>query len=427
MLNGDHISYQGWFDKIGAKVKSWKRRLFVIAGYKMYYFKDQTMTDALGVIPLIDTTVTNEPVTDDPGFYFMLRFPPATSNGRSEYLFRTQKEEERTTWANEIMKANKITVFNRILQQGCRVNPKDFGLHIPIPYFLPQAFQYLEENAMDIEGIYRLNGSGSAIEALQTKIDLNEHVTFSDPHVTTGLIKLYLRNLPEPLLLIENYNSLKSVLKAKEEKQATQLAKILRTLPICNYILVYYIFTHFIKLLKHEEKTKMGKQNLCVCIGPSLCRSSEETASGAYDESNVQQQICGILLSSFDTIFGQNPLAEYRGNGSSQFFRLQRSQDSTALFTLKAPAGSVVQAVAEDRFGWTICVFDGEWGVVHRDSLSEELPLRDLLHGLGNQTKKWALPDNVLSAMSTQCPEALSLYMALTEKLKELRNNAVSI
>lgn len=424
-LDKSKIVYQGYFEKIGAKVKSWKRRLFVISDSKLYYFKDPAMTEALGVIPLIDTTITNEPVTDDPGYYFMLRFPPTSTTERKEYLFRTQKEEERTTWSQEIMKANKVTIFGRILQQALKVNPDNFSLQLPIPYFITPAIKYIEENAMDIEGIYRLNGSASIIESLQNQINSNGPVEFTDPHATTGLVKLYLRTLPEPLLLESNYNSLKAIGTFTEEKKVPALSKILRSLPISNYILVYYIFSHLVKLLEHESTTKMTIQALSVCIGPSICRAVENTAAGAYDESNVQQIICGVLFEHFGEIFGPNPLMMYGSAGESSIAILKTAQQEGAPFALDVPVGSIVQSVAEDQYGWSICVCNQRWGVVHKDYLDLNPSPRQVLAGLGEQSDKWQLDDVFLGQMSVKCPEALQLYEALNSKLRELRGQAL--
>lgn len=52
------------------------------------------------------------------------------------------------------------------------------------------------------EGIFRLNGSTTEMKILKKDIDSGKPIDFTkvqDPNVVSGLLKLYLRELPEPL------------------------------------------------------------------------------------------------------------------------------------------------------------------------------------------------------------------------------------
>ena len=55
---------------------------------------------------------------------------------------------------------------------------------------------------MKEEGIFRLSGSSTHIKELREAFDRGEEVDLTlvkDEHVVTGLLKLYFRELPEPL------------------------------------------------------------------------------------------------------------------------------------------------------------------------------------------------------------------------------------
>ena len=65
-----------------------------------------------------------------------------------------------------------------------------------------------------MEGLFRLSGATQVINQLKEKIDTNREVKFTpdmDPHVISGLIKLYLREMPEPLLTFQLFEVFRSV------------------------------------------------------------------------------------------------------------------------------------------------------------------------------------------------------------------------
>lgn len=67
----------------------------------------------------------------------------------------------------------------------------------------------MKNKALDVVGIFRLSGSAVQIAEYRKildkggKIDLPQE---SDPHCVAGLLKLYLRELPEPLCTYDLYD-----------------------------------------------------------------------------------------------------------------------------------------------------------------------------------------------------------------------------
>lgn len=69
----------------------------------------------------------------------------------------------------------------------------------------------VERRGMTVEGIYRACGSSDAIDALRERFEAHWEQadgylrSVEDVHVITGLLKLYLRLLPLPLITFEAY------------------------------------------------------------------------------------------------------------------------------------------------------------------------------------------------------------------------------
>ncbi len=71
-----------------------------------------------------------------------------------------------------------------------------------VPDIIVYALSYLEKSGLDEEGLFRLSGSLREIAKLRGTFQSGEIPPIDavgDPHVITGLLKLYFRELPEPL------------------------------------------------------------------------------------------------------------------------------------------------------------------------------------------------------------------------------------
>jgi len=71
-----------------------------------------------------------------------------------------------------------------------------------LPTFLEQCIAYLKKNA-HLEGLLRLSGSMSQIQLLTSAVDkgqLEIFDTLTDAHVVAGFLKLWMRELPTPLI-----------------------------------------------------------------------------------------------------------------------------------------------------------------------------------------------------------------------------------
>jgi chimaerin len=74
------------------------------------------------------------------------------------------------------------------------------------------------KGALETEGLYRVSGFNDAIEDLKLafdrgdNIDLSDSIKYNDIHLICSLLKMYLRQLPIPLITFEVYNRLIDIL-----------------------------------------------------------------------------------------------------------------------------------------------------------------------------------------------------------------------
>lgn len=69
-----------------------------------------------------------------------------------------------------------------------------------------------------MEGIYRVSAPLTQINELRRAIDNHESFNFPDPHCAVGLLKLFLRELPEPPLTHERIGLFEDAAQSKKTK-----------------------------------------------------------------------------------------------------------------------------------------------------------------------------------------------------------------
>uniref|UniRef100_A0A3Q4I7H7 Rho-GAP domain-containing protein n=1 Tax=Neolamprologus brichardi TaxID=32507 RepID=A0A3Q4I7H7_NEOBR len=138
-----------------------------------------------------------------------------------------------------------------------------------IPFIITKCISEIERRALKMKGIYRVNGVKTRVEKLcQAFENGKELVELSQcsPHDISNVLKLYLRQLPEPIMPFHLYNKLMGL--AKE----SLLRELLKELPKPNIATLRYIVRHLRRIAELEEDNKMSPSNLGIVFGPSLMR-----------------------------------------------------------------------------------------------------------------------------------------------------------
>uniref|UniRef100_A0A1I7UKJ5 Rho-GAP domain-containing protein n=1 Tax=Caenorhabditis tropicalis TaxID=1561998 RepID=A0A1I7UKJ5_9PELO len=89
-------------------------------------------------------------------------------------------------------------VLGLSLQESVSADPSLDG--IPLPTFFRYSLDFVEENGLTTEGIYRLSPPKSRLDELERRANCGEKMVFADPHDAAGLIKRFLRQIPQPVV-----------------------------------------------------------------------------------------------------------------------------------------------------------------------------------------------------------------------------------
>uniref|UniRef100_A0A8C2RRB4 Rho GTPase-activating protein 29 n=1 Tax=Capra hircus TaxID=9925 RepID=A0A8C2RRB4_CAPHI len=203
-----------------------------------------------------------------------------------------------------------------------------------IPFVLKMCASEIENRALSLQGIYRVCGNKIKTEKLCQALENGMHLVdiseFSS-HDICDVLKLYLRQLPEPFILFRLYKEfmdlaieIQHVNEEQEMKKdnpedkkwpstSIEISRILlkskdllRQLPASNFNSLHYLIVHLKRVVDHSEENKMNSRNLGVIFGPSLLRPRPTTApvtiSSIADYSN-QARLVEFLITYSQKIF----------------------------------------------------------------------------------------------------------------------------
>ncbi|XP_015504123.1 rho GTPase-activating protein 25, partial [Parus major] len=128
----------------------------------------------------------------------------------------------------------------------------------------------------------------------------------TDVHTVASLLKLYLRELPEPVvpwLQYEDFLLCGKVLEADETKGQQELLKQLSLLPRDNYNLLSYICRFLFEIQLNSSINKMSVDNLATVIGVNLIRPRVEDPAVIMRGTPQVQKVMTVMISDHQKLF----------------------------------------------------------------------------------------------------------------------------
>lgn len=175
-----------------------------------------------------------------------------------------------------------------------------------VPIIVQKCVEEVERRGMDIVGLYRLCGSATKKRILREAFERNPRLVDLSPdsvpdiNVITGLLKEYLRELPEPLLTKCLYQMLVDALAVclpdDPEGNAKLMFSILECLPKGNRTTLFLLMDHLCLVTAQSDRNKMTPQNLAICFGPVLMLHSEDGSNLSSASTGLDfQKPIGVL------------------------------------------------------------------------------------------------------------------------------------
>ncbi|XP_048860371.1 rho GTPase-activating protein 45-like isoform X2 [Brienomyrus brachyistius] len=222
----------------------------------------------------------------------------------------------------------RLHLFGRDFNQNAHCSAEG------VPFIIKKCILEIESRALKMKGIYRVNGVKTRVEklcqAFENGMELVE-LSHAFPHDVSNVLKLYLRQLPEPIMPFQLYSRLMGL--AKESLQAEapdreepgkglaelgsetdsdilllvdKLRDLVKELPRPNLAILRYIVSHLRRVAALEEHNKMSPSNLGIVFGPTLMRprptGTTVTLSSLVDYPH-QARIVEMLVVFYSFVF----------------------------------------------------------------------------------------------------------------------------
>ncbi|KAF2397371.1 RhoGAP-domain-containing protein [Trichodelitschia bisporula] len=182
---------------------------------------------------------------------------------------------------------------------------------LPVPVLVHQCLLAVDTFGLDTEGIYRLNGNASHIKALREKFDTdNVQVDFRNPedfnhdvNNPVGLLKEFLRQLPDPLFTNRAYRALIDAARVPDPIiRRDSVHAVINELPDSHYATLRALVLHLRRVVDHEDKNRMSATNLAVVLAPSVMG----THGGPVEEASLQPRVLETVLLNALQIFDED-------------------------------------------------------------------------------------------------------------------------
>ncbi|XP_039999496.1 rho GTPase-activating protein 12-like isoform X19 [Xiphias gladius] len=193
---------------------------------------------------------------------------------------------------------------------GCSLSSLCHRENSTVPGFVKMCIDHVENIGLCVDGLYRVSGNLAVIQKLRFAVNHDEKVNLADGkwediHVTTGALKMYFRELPEPLFTYALFHDFVSAIKIADYKHRVQSIKeLVRQLPKPNHDTMQTLFKHLRKVIDHGEENRMTTQSVAIVFGPTLLRPETETWNMAV-HMVYQNQIVELILLEYENIFGR--------------------------------------------------------------------------------------------------------------------------
>uniref|UniRef100_A0A4W6C272 Rho GTPase activating protein 22 n=1 Tax=Lates calcarifer TaxID=8187 RepID=A0A4W6C272_LATCA len=309
----------GWLKRQRSIMKNWQLRWFVLRTEALYFYKDQDETKAQGCIPLQGSQVNELPAhQDEPGRHLFEIVPGGagekdrTGISHESFLLMANSQSDMEEWVRAIRRVIWAPlgggVFGQHLEETMLYEAQ-CGPQRLVPVLVEQCVCFIRENGLKEEGLFRAPGQTNHVRELQDAFDRGEKPVFdstTDVHTVASLLKLYIRELPEPIIPFSKYTQFLScaqLLNKDKEMGIIELGKQVKSLPQVNYNLLKYICRFLDEVQSHSNENKMSVQNLATVFGPNILRPRVEDPVTMMEGSSQVQHLMTVLISEHSRLY----------------------------------------------------------------------------------------------------------------------------
>ncbi|XP_045408717.1 unconventional myosin-IXb isoform X11 [Lemur catta] len=147
---------------------------------------------------------------------------------------------------------------------------------VSVPIVLEKLLEHVEMHGLYTEGLYRKSGAANRTRELRQALQTDPAAVKLEDfpiHAITGVLKQWLRELPEPLMTFAQYSDfLRAVELPEKQEQLAAIYAVLEHLPEANHNSLERLIFHLVKVALLEDVNRMSPGALAIIFAPCLLR-----------------------------------------------------------------------------------------------------------------------------------------------------------
>lgn len=201
---------------------------------------------------------------------------------------RLKEEERKQKEQQKAQKKKKKDGRPGTSESGCKLSEFPMSSNNPsLPQFVETCVEFIDNEGMNTEGIYRIPGNKLQVELLQGKLQEDPSLDIHTLDIQVNAVATVLKNFfndTEPLIppslhdeLLEaaaNITEPDDESEGMPDKSSKLLALrgVLKKIYPTNYEVLKYFITHLKRVSQHKSTHNMNSSNLAICLWPTLLR-----------------------------------------------------------------------------------------------------------------------------------------------------------
>uniref|UniRef100_A0A4W4HN47 Rho GTPase-activating protein 19 n=1 Tax=Electrophorus electricus TaxID=8005 RepID=A0A4W4HN47_ELEEL len=212
-----------------------------------------------------------------------------------------------------------------------------------------QLIEYLGKN-LHVEGLFRVPGNSIRQQALREMLNGGADIDLESgdyyPHDVATLLKIFLGELPEPLLTHRHYHAHLKIAEMtlldekgnktcvpNKERQIEALQLLFMLLPPANRALLKLLLDLLYQTAKQQDKNKMSAFNLALMFAPHIIWPKNVTANDLQDNLNKLNNGIAFLIKHSQKLFRAPPYIKDHARMLFAGSNTPQSKDDMALYT----------------------------------------------------------------------------------------------
>lgn len=170
-----------------------------------------------------------------------------------------------------------------------------------VPLIIRSCVRVINLYGLHHQGVFRVSGSQVEINHFRDCFERGEDPLAdvsdaSDINSVAGVLKLYLRELREPLFPIFYFDQLMEIsqFESKEEFVA-KVRDVVQSFPRPVFVVLRYLFAFLNHLSEFSDENMMDPYNLAICFGPTLIPIPEDKDQVQY-QNLVNELVKGLIV-----------------------------------------------------------------------------------------------------------------------------------